>query len=60
MMVMKVIFFLSKLYKAWRTKTGKLLYDMFHNIRKNDASIYWLTEDILQELRHIGTRLSTR
>ena len=39
------------IYRAWRTKAGKCLYDMFHDIRENAASIHWLTEEILQALR---------
>ena len=41
----------ASIYKAWRTKAGKRLRDMFHDICENDASTHWLTEDILQALR---------
>ena len=34
-------------YKVWRTKAGKRLCDMFHDIRENDASTYWLADEIL-------------
>ena len=37
--------------KAWRTRAGKQLRDMFYDICKNDASTHWLTEDLLQALR---------
>ena len=39
------------IYKAWRTRAGKQLFDLFNDIRENDGSIHWLTEDILQALR---------
>ena len=37
----------ASIYKAWKTRVGKRLLDMFHDICKNDASTHWLTEDIL-------------
>ena len=41
----------ASIYKAWKTKAGKRLHDMFHDIRKNSTSIHWLTDEILQALR---------
>ena len=32
-------------------RARKQLRDMFHDIRKNNASTHWLTNDILQALR---------
>ena len=36
----------ASIYKAWRTRAGKQLHDMFHEIRDDDASSHWLIEDI--------------
>ena len=41
----------TSIYKVWRTKVNKRLCDMFYDIRANDASTHWLTEDIIQALR---------
>ena len=39
------------IYRTWRTRAGKRLRDIFYDIRENGASINWLTDEILQELR---------
>ena len=39
------------IYRAWRTRAGKRLRDMFHDIYENGASTYWLTDEVLQALR---------
>ena len=41
----------ASIYKAWKSKAVKRLRDMFHDIRENDASTHWLTDEILQALR---------
>ena len=41
----------ASIYKVWRTKAGKQVRDMFHNIHENDASTHWLIEDILYALK---------
>ena len=41
----------ASIYKAWRTRAGKWLRDMFHDIYENDVSTHWLTDEILQALR---------
>ena len=41
----------AAMYRAWRTRAGKWLRDMFHDIRENDASIHWLSDEVLQALR---------
>ena len=30
----------ASIYKAWRTKAGKWLRNLLHNIRENDASTH--------------------
>ena len=40
----------TSIYKAWRTRAGKLLANMFCDIRENDANTHWLIENILQAL----------
>ena len=42
---------MTLIYKAWRTRAGNQLHDIFYDICKNDASTHWLTEDILQALK---------
>ena len=41
----------AAIYRVWRTRAGKRLRDMFHNIRVKDASTHWLTDEILKALR---------
>ena len=37
----------ASIYKVWRTRAGKRLRDMFHDIRDNDSNTHSLTKDIL-------------
>ena len=41
----------AAIYRAWRTRAGKCLRDMFHDIRVNSSSTHWLTDKILKALR---------
>ena len=41
----------AAIYRAWRTRAGKHLRDMFYDIRVKDTSTHWLTDEILQALR---------
>ena len=41
----------ASIYKAWRTKVGKHLRDMFRDICENGTSTHLLTDEILQALR---------
>ena len=36
----------ASIYWTWRTKAGKRLHNIFHDICENDASTYWLTDEI--------------
>ena len=47
-------------YRVWRTRVENQLCDMFHDIRENDASIYWLTDEILQVLKALRIHLGSR
>ena len=37
----------ATIYKVWRTRVGKRLRNMFHDIRQKDASTHWLTDETL-------------
>ena len=41
----------AAIYRVWRTRAEKGLYNMLHNIRVKDASTHWLTDEILQAVR---------
>ena len=41
----------ATVYQAWRIRTGKWLWDMFHDIQVKGASTHWLMDEILQVLK---------
>ena len=41
----------ASIYRAWRTRVGKCLHGMFHDIHENGMSTHWLMDEIFQALR---------